>query len=143
MTTSDHICYNLSVVKCLTKVQIRAHLQIHSHFSSPLPKLPSCHPRPLPLKRTPILPLPFPSFLLFQDVFHFTLQPFYKFFREMIFMAFIVDTYNKYNKWDREHSQFHFKINDVEYAIKEINDILELPRSIEDNTSLSTYFIYS
>lgn len=27
------------------------------------------------------------------------------------FMAFVIDTYNKYDVWDREHSLYKFEIN--------------------------------
>ena len=35
-------------------------------------------------------------------------------------MAFIIDTYNKYDSWDREHSRYTFEINGVWYGIKEV-----------------------
>ena len=35
-------------------------------------------------------------------------------------MAYIIDTYNKWSKWDREHAAECFIINGVEYAIKEV-----------------------
>jgi hypothetical protein len=34
--------------------------------------------------------------------------------------AFIVDTYNKYDVFDREHARYTFEVNGVEYAIKEV-----------------------
>jgi hypothetical protein len=34
--------------------------------------------------------------------------------------AFIIDTYNKYDNFDREHSRYTFTLNGVEYAIKEV-----------------------
>jgi hypothetical protein len=34
--------------------------------------------------------------------------------------AFIVDTYNKYDVFDREHARYVFEVNGVEYAIKEV-----------------------
>ena len=35
-------------------------------------------------------------------------------------MAFIVDRYNRYERWDREHARFVFFINDMQYAVKEV-----------------------
>ena len=35
-------------------------------------------------------------------------------------MAFIIDTYNKYDIWDRAHSVLKFRINDNWYAIKSV-----------------------
>lgn len=35
-------------------------------------------------------------------------------------MAFIVDTYNKFDSWDRAHSVYEFEINGNWYAIKEV-----------------------
>ena len=35
-------------------------------------------------------------------------------------MAFIVDSYNKYDQWDRAHSLYTFTLNENWYAIKEV-----------------------
>ena len=35
-------------------------------------------------------------------------------------MAFIIDNYNKYDRWDRAHSKYIFEINGNWYAIKEV-----------------------
>ena len=35
-------------------------------------------------------------------------------------MAFIIDRYNKYNVWDREHSRKAFEINENWYAVYEV-----------------------
>lgn len=35
-------------------------------------------------------------------------------------MAYVIDTYNRWSKWDREHSVYTFTINDNWYAIKEV-----------------------
>jgi hypothetical protein len=35
-------------------------------------------------------------------------------------MAYIIDSYNKYNRWDKEHSLYVFVINENWYAIKEV-----------------------
>ena len=34
--------------------------------------------------------------------------------------AFIIDTYNKFDTFDRAHARYIFTINEVEYAIKEV-----------------------
>ena len=36
-------------------------------------------------------------------------------------MAFIIDTYNKYNRWDREHARYVFEINENWSAIMEVD----------------------
>ena len=35
-------------------------------------------------------------------------------------MAFIIDTYNKYDQFDRQYSRYVFEVNGVTYAIKEV-----------------------
>ena len=35
-------------------------------------------------------------------------------------MVFIIDLYNKYDKFDREHSKYIFEMNGNWYAIKEV-----------------------
>ena len=35
-------------------------------------------------------------------------------------MAYVIDTYNRWSKWDREHSVYVFSINENWYAIKEV-----------------------
>jgi len=39
---------------------------------------------------------------------------------EKIMTAFIIDTYNKFDIFDREHSRYVFEINGNMYAIKEV-----------------------
>lgn len=62
-------------------------------------------------------------------------------------MAFIIEKYNRYDRWDREHSKYIFEINEQWYAVKEV--ILfwgqpQLPIRIERNEKPETYpyFIY-
>ena len=43
-------------------------------------------------------------------------------------MAYIVDTYNKYDVWDRTHAQFVFAINGQWFAIKEVQLDWGLPQ---------------
>ena len=61
-------------------------------------------------------------------------------------MAFIIDKYDKYSRWDREHSKYIFEINEQWYAVKEV--ILfwgkpQLPTKIEYEQNPETYFIYN
>jgi len=46
----------------------------------------------------------------------------------MILLAYIIDTYNKYDKWDREHAIYVFEINEVEYAVKYVKMRWGLPQ---------------
>ena len=60
-------------------------------------------------------------------------------------MAFIIDTYNKYDAWDRAHSKYVYCLNEQWYAIKEVQ--LEwgkpiLPFNIENNRDPNTYYVY-
>lgn len=60
-------------------------------------------------------------------------------------MAYIIDTYNKYDTWDREHKRFAFELNGQWYAIYEV--ILfwgepQLPLRIGQEKNPKTYFIY-
>jgi hypothetical protein len=43
------------------------------------------------------------------------------------FMAYVIDTYNKYDAWDRTHSLYKFEINGNWYAIKEVEMSWGLP----------------
>lgn len=60
-------------------------------------------------------------------------------------MAYIIDTYDKYNAWDRAHSKKVFEINGVVYAVKEV--ILfwgqpQLEQSIYGDKNPETYRVY-
>ena len=35
-------------------------------------------------------------------------------------MSFIIDTYNKWSKWDKEHARYTFEMNGEWYAIMEV-----------------------
>lgn len=41
-------------------------------------------------------------------------------------MAYVIDVFDKYGKWDREHTIYRFRVNDREYGIKEIRDVSEI-----------------
>ena len=60
-------------------------------------------------------------------------------------MAYIIDTYDKYNMWDRQHARKVFEINGVMYAVKEV--ILfwgqpQLPQKLDRDTYPETYRLY-
>lgn len=60
-------------------------------------------------------------------------------------MAFIIDTYNKFNGWDRAHSIYKFELNGVPYAIKEVisfSNSFEFPTSIMEDRDPKTYRLY-
>lgn len=63
-------------------------------------------------------------------------------------MAYIIDTYNRHNKWDREHAVYTFIHNKMPFAIKKVelkNGIPILPEPIDNReyTNPSSYFIYN
>ena len=60
-------------------------------------------------------------------------------------MAYIIDTYDKYDSWDRQHARKIFEINGVTYAVKEV--ILfwgqpQLPQKLDRDTNPETYRLY-
>ena len=60
-------------------------------------------------------------------------------------MAFIIDTYNKYDSWDRQHARYVFEINEIWSAIHEVNlqnGLPVLPVRMND-VDPSCYFIYN
>lgn len=57
-------------------------------------------------------------------------------------MAYVIDTYNKYNKFDKENSCYIFTINEKKYAIKKINSIEDLPQPIGQEVNIKVYQIY-
>ena len=60
-------------------------------------------------------------------------------------MAYIIDTFNKYNKWDREHAQYTFSINECPYAIMEVpisNGLPQVQEHIDRDTYPALYRIY-
>jgi len=42
-------------------------------------------------------------------------------------MAYIIDSYSKYDVWDRKHSVYKFEVNENWYAIKEVEMDWGLP----------------
>lgn len=60
-------------------------------------------------------------------------------------MSFIIDTYNKWSKWDKEHARYTFEMNGEWYAIMEVqveNGMPKLPVRILEETEPSIYYIY-
>ena len=60
-------------------------------------------------------------------------------------MKYIIDIYNQWDPWDREHSIYTFQINGVWYAIKEViveEGILELPMRFDRDLKQEWYAVY-
>ena len=59
-------------------------------------------------------------------------------------MPFIIDTYDKYSKWDRECTRFKFDLNGQSYGIKEISfqNGPKLSPDIWRNVDPKTYRLY-
>lgn len=60
-------------------------------------------------------------------------------------MAFIVDTYNKFDSWDRAHSVYEFEINGNWYAIKEVElewGVPQLGFHVDQDARPNDYCIY-
>lgn len=60
-------------------------------------------------------------------------------------MAFIIDSYNQWDKWDQENSVYVFKVNGQWYAVKEVIlfwGLPQLPERLEENRNPETYKIY-
>lgn len=67
------------------------------------------------------------------------------FFGDEFFMAFIINTYNKYDWWDREHARKTFEINGNQYAIMEVE--LDwgqpmLPMRVDQEERPENFYIY-
>ena len=60
-------------------------------------------------------------------------------------MAFIIDSYNKYDIWDRQHARYKFRINGNWYAIKEVIlfwGVPQLGMKVDQSQNPEAYFIY-
>lgn len=60
-------------------------------------------------------------------------------------MAYIIDSYNRFDQWDRTHSVYIFNINDAPYAVKEIEMCWGLPMlryRIDGKELPESYYIY-
>ena len=60
-------------------------------------------------------------------------------------MAYIIKSYNKYSKWDKEHATYVFSINDNAYAIMGVGmewGLPQVPSSLEYEEDLHMYHIY-
>lgn len=61
-------------------------------------------------------------------------------------MAYIIDTYNQYSRWDREHTKYIFELNEQWYAIKEVIlnwGVPDLPQQVDRDLYPETYQIYN
>ena len=59
--------------------------------------------------------------------------------------AFIIDTYNKFDSFDKEHTRYTFEVNGIMYAIKEVQlkwGRPKLPLRIGDERDQDPYQIY-
>ena len=59
--------------------------------------------------------------------------------------TYIIDTYNKYNRWDREHACYIFELNEQQYAIKRVisfSNSLDLPLDVMGDRDPETYRLY-
>ena len=57
-------------------------------------------------------------------------------------MAYIIKSYNKYSKWDKEHATYVFSINDNAYAIMGVGmewGLPQVPSSLEYEEDLHMY----
>lgn len=60
-------------------------------------------------------------------------------------MAFIIDTYNRFDRFDKQHSVYRFSINEVEYAVKEVELFWGqplLPEKVDQEQHLESYRVY-
>lgn len=60
-------------------------------------------------------------------------------------MAFIIGNYNRFDRWDREHSVYVFEINGQKYAVKKVEMEWGLPQvreRIGEETRPDQYYIY-
>lgn len=60
-------------------------------------------------------------------------------------MAFIIDAYNRRDKWDREHAVYTFDIQGNSYAILQVNMLGKypmLPFRVDDSRKADTYYVY-
>lgn len=60
-------------------------------------------------------------------------------------MGYVIDGYNRYDKWDREHSVYTFSMNGTSFAIKEVCVVdgqPEFPTRIEEERNTDLYFIF-
>ena len=60
-------------------------------------------------------------------------------------MAYIIKSYNKYDRWDREHATHVFSINDVPYAVMKVGmewGLPQIPSPMEYEDNPGIYHIY-
>ena len=60
-------------------------------------------------------------------------------------MAFIIDSYNKYDMWDRNHAVHKFSVNGNWYAIKKVEIGWGLPileERVDREDAPESYYIY-
>ena len=60
-------------------------------------------------------------------------------------MAYLISTYNRFSKWDREHARYRFTLNDNTYAIMEVDLIWGQPQLATDTMATdnpNSYHLY-
>ena len=60
-------------------------------------------------------------------------------------MAYIIDLYNKWDRWDREHSVYKFQLNERWWAIKEVElewGLPILPSYTDKDLHPEDYIVY-
>lgn len=60
-------------------------------------------------------------------------------------MAYIIKSYNRYNRWDREHATHIFTINDMPYAIMDVGmdwGLPQVPEQMEYEERPELYHVY-
>lgn len=61
-------------------------------------------------------------------------------------MAYIIDKFNRYDSWARNHARFKFEINGQWYAILEVElewGVPKFPLYTDHETHPHSYFIYN
>lgn len=61
-------------------------------------------------------------------------------------MAYIIDSYNKWDQWDRNHAVYKFEINENWYAIFQVElewGLPQLPMRIGAEKNPQEYFVHA
>lgn len=61
-------------------------------------------------------------------------------------MAYIIDSFNKWDQWDRDHAVYKFEINENWYAIFQVElewGLPQLPLRIDSNKQPQEYFVHA
>lgn len=145
------MCFRVFLINLLTKLgklwygrSISYQPSYRSEWSKKPPRR-GYDPSNRKLSHSTIPSLP-PIYCSWRYVFLF--EPTYESFSElMIFLAYIIDTYNKYDGFDRIHSILTFLHNDRQFAVKEVevgtDGVPILPQQVMYTIQPSSYIIYN